>query len=466
MSEPLSPIQLVERLVQERTGLAPSRVHAATREHLIRLAMAREGVTDARSYRALLEREPRVFEALISALTIPESYFFREPAHFDLMQRELLPALVRSRGPSHTLQLWSAGCAGGEEPYSLAVMLERVGLAEQGRVLGTDISQAALQRAESALYSRWALRATAARDVACYFREERGQYRLISRVQQHVRLQQHNLAAQPYPAPSCAAFGFDLILCRNVLIYFDAASTMQVGQRLARSLAPDGWLLLGPSDPALDLEPWCERVRSSSALLYRRRAGHESATSSASISMRSGDAAPTAALQRTAVVPLANSSSAWGRGRDGAALEVASPDEPSDSVDPAATVQRLGAELGARAAESACRDELKRHPLDAELHLTHAKLLIELGQDDVAELSLRRALYLDRTLPLAQLLSATLAERRGDREAAQRSYAQLAERCSARGADELVARGERLTCGELAAIAAERARTLGGKART
>ena len=448
MTDLQAMLSRVEQLVQERTGIAPSRVHEASREHTLRLAMAREGVADVHAFHELITRDPRAFDALISDWTVPESYFFREPSHFEFLRSQVLPELLAGRRPDHRMAFWSAGCAAGEEACSLAIMLEEAGVRGHARVLGTDVSRAAIARANNALYSRWALRVTSAREVAAYFEREGASYRLIRRLRERVRFVQHNLASTLYPGVVGGASGFDLVLCRNVLIYFGAQTVREVGQRLARSLAPGGYLLLGPSDPALALDDLCDVVSTPSGLLYRRRVG------AAPLRVRAQPSTPSVTS-----VPVE---------RSPVSAAVAAPPVATAPTEPSARsvaqslqlVRRIAEDSGSRAGETACRDELAAHPLSAELHALRAELLIDLGLDEGAEQAVRRALYLDRTLPLAQLLSAALAERRGDRAAAQRSYAQLAEACRGKPAEDTIGSAEGLTFAELAAIAAARATAL------
>lgn len=450
---------MIEQLVHERTGLTRSRANASTREHLLRLAMAREGVKDAMEYLALLEREPSAFEELVSDLTVPESYFFRQPEDFALLRRHVLPALLNARGERDELALWSAGCAAGEEAYSLAILLEQELLAARSQVLGTDISARALARAERAEYSRWALRATAPRDVERYFSAHGREYRLVPRLRKRVRFQHHSLTARWYPRGSAAGRGFDLILCRNVLIYFDAATTRAVGERLAQSLEPLGWLFLGPSDPLLEIDSWCEISPTPHGVLYQRRAeeGRARAPRGTEVQAPSTEVA-TPKLHEATASPRQEPSTAATR------TEPRPYGEPS-ADDALGSILEIARDHGFAAAETGCRDELRAHPLFAPLYLIHGKLLLELGREAEAEIALRRALYLDRTLLVAQMLSATLAERRGDRVAAQRGYLQLASECSAGTPEELVPYGDGLTYDALRAIAALRARALDGKAR-
>lgn len=502
--------RLLDELVRERTGLASSRRHEDVKERVLTKAMARAGVSDEAVYLALLKRDRKAYDDLIADLTVPETYFFRDPAHYELLRRVVLPAILAARAHDHVLELWSAGCASGEEPYSLVMLLEQEQLGKRSHVLGTDVSHRALARAMEAVYTRWSLRATGPVDRERYFESAGAEYRLIPRIRSRPRFLQHSLSAPVYPAPHSRSGGFDLILCRNVMIYFDPQAVVDTAQRLARSLNEGGWLMMGPSDPRLELEEWCDVVPTPCGMLYHRRNTGALASRTEALHASSGtshlwhsQASSTrhARTQRDAGMPpqtasaltlarapegglglaSAPSASALRHAVDSPSLarptarfeELARHDAsprptttrdttaaPQAELDPVEQVRALEREHGSVAAEAGCRDLLSTEPLSAGLHVLHATLLLDLGRDEPAAQALRRAQYLDRSLLIAQLVGATLAERRGERAAARASYLQLAEACEGRARDELVVLGEGLTYASLRALALQRATAL------
>ncbi|MDB4972661.1 MAG: methyltransferase, CheR-type [Myxococcaceae bacterium] len=450
--------RLLDDLVRERVGLASSRRHELAKERVLGEAMKRAGVTDEAVYLALLKRDSKVFDALISDLTVPETYFFRDPPHYELLRREVLPTLARSSGREHVLELWSAGCATGEEPYSLAMLLEQEMLSSRSHVLGTDVSQRALERAQAAVYSRWSMRATSAQDCERYFEPVGREYRLRERIRVRARFEQHSLTSPRYPRPRSRRSGFDLILCRNVLIYFDPAATAATAQKLAASLSHGGWLMLGPSDPLLEIEEWCDPVVTPCGVLYRRRGIQAEKPAKRPQAVSSAPAPPPVARPEPRRETPSSSSEPQGQ-------YVGSQAERSSELSPFEQVRALLREHGVAAAESACRDELLRQPLSAPLHLLHAMLLVDLGRDPDAEGALRRAVYLDRSLLIAAMLSATLRERRGNHAEAARDYELLAQQARGLPAHEPVLLGDGLTHGTLAELAELRARALKTRGR-
>ncbi len=212
-------LEAVVRLLGERTGLhfPPERQDIA--EQGIRRAMTRAGVTDLDRYRVLVGSDAAAFDDLIVELTVGETYFFREPAQFAFIQGVVLPEILRRLGPEHWVRAWSAGCASGEEAFSLAILFARQGLAGQAHLLATDISRAALARGCRAAYSGWSLRGDGAHAAAPYLQCKKNLHILDDAIRRAVTFQHLNLALDVYPSFATGTWGMDLILCRNVLIY-------------------------------------------------------------------------------------------------------------------------------------------------------------------------------------------------------------------------------------------------------
>ena len=290
--------QAVLRLVSERTGLAfnDDRLPAAALA-IVRVARRRE-VYDGGRLLQLFSADQSAFDELIEEVTVGETYFFREPAQFDFVREQVLPELQRRHEPHHVLRMWSAGCASGEEPYSLAMLCEEEGLADRAEITGTDISPESLTKARRGVYREWALRGVPPTIVRRYLRRQGEEYLLDERIRRRVEFGYFNLAAggaegrvqpieegtpqstrltQPWHPEGPWQPGYDLIFCRNVLIYFDAATVARVGRRLFDALAPGGWLVTASSDPSVADHAPFEAVVTPAAIAWRRplRSGGE-----------------------------------------------------------------------------------------------------------------------------------------------------------------------------------------------
>ena len=267
-------------------------------------------------------REPwslQQLDLLASHLTIGETYFFRDRACFDALAEHALPALIRARrNGEKRLRLWSAGCCTGEEAYSLAILVQQVlPDAEQWQVsiLGTDIHPGFLRKAAEGVYGEWSLRGSSDRFKLRYFsRTGDGHYQITDSIRRMVQFAPLNLAQPGYPSLVPATDGIDLILCRNVLMYFSAAQFQAAVARLHQCLAPDGWLAVSASEVSRSQFPAFDEVRGSGALLYRRRDGPAAPSEVASVAANEASAAADGdspalplppALTLTAVQPIA-----------------------------------------------------------------------------------------------------------------------------------------------------------------
>ncbi|HVR86049.1 MAG TPA: protein-glutamate O-methyltransferase CheR, partial [Planctomycetota bacterium] len=266
----LPAYERVAVLVGAETGLSFSPARCLDAETGIRRAMAKAGVSDVAAYLQGLESGSIPLEDLIGELTVGETYFFRDPAQFAVLREEILPTMAGPRHPDRGIRAWSAGCSSGEEAYSLAILFEEEGLAGSSRILATDLSKAALEKARRGVYGPWALRASDAEFKKRYFHATGSRYRIDERFRKNLDFEVHNLAQESLPGPASAASGMDLILCRNVLIYLDSRAIEKVARRLVEALAPGGWILTGPSDPPLrDFTP-CAAVVTKAGIFYQR----------------------------------------------------------------------------------------------------------------------------------------------------------------------------------------------------
>ena len=201
----------------------------------------------------LLERlasEPALLEELATQLTIPETHFFRIAPQIDALTQTVLPDLERRLSGKRELRFWSAGCSTGEEAYTLA-MLAAQGMSARTEVgiLGTDLHPESLETARRGRYGEWSFRDTSERARQRYFvavsPAQHRTWQIADSLRERVRFEPHNLMSLDW-----SRLGrFDLILCRNVMIYFSNATAQRLIERFADQLQPGGWLILGPSDP-------------------------------------------------------------------------------------------------------------------------------------------------------------------------------------------------------------------------
>ena len=198
----------------------------------------------------VMGREPSLATQVVEALLNNETYFFRDRAPFDLLSRAALPKLAQRRQQAKRLTIWSAGCSTGQEAYSLAMLFAEDPVKWAGwtiDILGTDVSEGAVRRAREGIYSQFEVqRGLGINQMIRWFEETDNGWRAVEPLRRNVRFQVQNLLEAP-PHPGT----FDIVLCRNVLLYLNAERRTQVFERMANAMTSDGWLMLGAGETVI-----------------------------------------------------------------------------------------------------------------------------------------------------------------------------------------------------------------------
>ncbi|MEO1510601.1 MAG: protein-glutamate O-methyltransferase CheR [Planctomycetota bacterium] len=210
------------------------------------------------------------FQEMFNRVTINETSFFRNEPQLDVFENHVLPELLEARASSKRLRVWSAACSSGEEPFTLAMQLDRSLGARLSdwtiEILGTDISEKALNVANAGVYSDYALRTTSDLIKSRYFKQVGATWELDPKIRQMVRFELHNLkdrlAAKRHGT-------WDVIFCRNVMIYFDDEMKRQVVGTFFDQLAPDGTLFIGHSESIREVGTQFEALSVPQAFAYR-----------------------------------------------------------------------------------------------------------------------------------------------------------------------------------------------------
>ena len=241
------------RLVHRRAGIVLGESRRAQVEKRREPVTRRFGFKDAGQLVAELKAGREALAvAVTEAMTVHESSFFRDADLFRRLGQDVLPKLLAARAHDKRLRIWSAACATGQEAYSIAMILDNLGLANEGWVIdliATDISAEAIGRAERGRYSFFeAQRGLSEGDLSVWFNAEQGGYVIAEHIRRMVTFRRFNLLD---------SYGWlddlDLVLCRNVLIYFDDATKHSVLERIAGTMAPEGVLVLGEAEDASPL---------------------------------------------------------------------------------------------------------------------------------------------------------------------------------------------------------------------
>ncbi len=270
----------IAELVQAESGVRTLQPHAIARA----LAVAAPNL-DADAFLTEVAGKPELLSRLLDEATVQETFFWRDAAQLATIDWRTALALARTRG-ANEIQVWTAGCSSGDETYTLALQaMHALGASTPPvRILGTDLSRTALDRATAGVYRERSLRLVPHRLRRSAFEPaSNGRARIRESARSLVRFARHNLVRDPVPPPG----SFDLVLCRNVLIYFDAETASLVYERLRSALAPGGRLLLGAADrlcvagaeapaaaPARMPRPLRRQVRAEPASLFTAGIAH------------------------------------------------------------------------------------------------------------------------------------------------------------------------------------------------
>lgn len=402
---------------------------------------------------------------LAGQLTIGETYFLRAPEFVDVLREHVLPQLIASRRESRRLRLWSAGCCTGEEPYTLAMLLREllpdIG-AWQISLLATDVNPRFLHKAGQGLYGEWSFRATPDHVKRRYFqRLDDGRYAIHDSLRSMVTFLPLNLNEDVYPSIATGTNAMDLVLCRNVLMYFEPAQARRAIGRLRASLRDDGWLSVAPCETSHALFADFEAVAWSGTIVYRMRDASKRSHESAAI--------PTQPEERGELIPAPvrrAAASGTGSHRFGRRVpapvhvekRTACPSPPASPPD-IATPHPLGYRAKALAdqgrldeAVDTCDQWIAEQKLEIAAHYLRALITMELGEIGEAAASLRRCAYLAPDEPMINFSMGNLERRRGQHGAALGFYRHALAVMSNLESGAAIAFSDGLTAGQLTSL--------------
>ena len=247
-----SSSRILAGLLEARTGQQLTLSRRWRIETALSALLRERGITSLDELITILVmgKEPNLSQMVVEALLNNETYFFRDRAPFDTLQRIALPELAQRRAKSKRLRVWSAGCSTGQEVYSLSMLFAEQ--PEQWRgwtidILGTDVSTGCVDRARNGAYSQFEVqRGLGINQMIKWFEECADGWRAVEPLRKPIRFQVHNLL-EPAPHPG----DFDIVLCRNVLLYLSPERKTLAFERIAAAMAPDGWLMLGAGETVI-----------------------------------------------------------------------------------------------------------------------------------------------------------------------------------------------------------------------
>jgi chemotaxis protein methyltransferase CheR len=435
--------------------------------------------------------------ALASHLTVGETYFLRERRTFEALSEVILPDLIgRRRGQEQRLRLWSAACCTGEEAYSLAILLQQL-LPDRKEwnvtILATDINERFLQKAAAGIYGEWSFR-----DCTPLFRERHftrtpdGRYEVAAQIRDSVTFAQLNLAEDSFPSLSTDTNAMDVILCRNLLLYFTPAHARKLVKKLNNSLVEGGWLAVSPSECSQTLFSRFAAVNFPGAVLYRKDSDMERSVRTQAPSPPQPAAAfelpamaqePATAVTRAPLQPVVAPSGlsaepagalglpqsvvaaeyAFSQGRYAEAVDALRPAFADTGID--IPTARLPAEHEPRAFSVLARAYANQGNLTEALlwtarwidsnkvepaaHYLHAMILQEKGERKDARRALQSAVFLQPDFALAHFALGNLARADGRAAEANKHFANALRSLRHRPPDEPLPDSDGMTVGRL-----------------
>ena len=471
------PDALLSRLsdfLESQVGLHFPRARWRDLERGIAAAAREAGYAEADAYVRWLLAAPLTrtqIEGLASHLTVGETYFFREQRSLDILEQQILPELLRARAQTEKhIRIWSAGCCTGEEPYSIAMLLDRLIPDFENwnlTILATDINPRFLRKAAHGIYSAWSFRDTPGWLRERYFtKRQDGRYEIQPRIRRMVNFSYLNLAEDAYPSLVNGTNAMDVILCRNVLMYFAEARARKVVDKLHRSLVDGGWLITSPAETSTVQFSKFTAVEFPGAFLYRKTVAGRPRTVAVGhpVPWYGGKAA--AAQAPAPVAP--SESGAFSVALSAFAPEVlheagAEQGTEAENVDSIEDDERETSRRKARACADEgrladaldwCQKAIAADKLNPAHYYLLAAICREQGQSERAERALGRALYLEPDFALAHFALGNLCLSAGRQREARRHFGNALALLRACPADAVLPEADGLSAGRLVEIIA------------
>jgi chemotaxis protein methyltransferase CheR len=448
-------MRVLRNLVAERIGiqvrdqeLERLRGTIADRCKLLQLAGAAEYAEFLQTNSRDSKRE---WEQLAVLLTTCETYFFRGQAHTDLLRNELLPELIRANQKERSLRIWSAGCASGEEAYTIAILLDELLGEHHGwkiSILATDINVEELNKARRGVYSDWSFRQVDPKIQQKYFHKQGSDWELDRRIRNMVTFQPLNLLSDVYP--NTIARDMNLIICRNVFIYFSIEDVAAIVSKFGATLHNDGYLLTGHGElRGQSPEPLVSQVFAGSVVLQRDDSTTKADRTAKPLVTVGGtrprhepsDEVPKSATP-TSVEPdddaIEQVEEHFRQGRHAIALQKATrmANAHPRSARVHALVAQGHADLGSHTeANEWCQKAIVIDSFAVAPQYLLANIAEAEGRYEDAKSGLRRVIYLDPSHIAAQLGLAALFEREGDHEQARKTRLSVIESLKSRPED-------------------------------
>ena len=225
--------------VKEHSSIDLSLYKEPQMKRRLKTLYSKKGFSSFVSFFEAMTKDRNLYREFLDRMTINVSEFWRNQSRWQVLEQKFLPELTAR---AVRLKCWSAACSTGEEPYTLAMILAEAGVLESSQLIATDIDEGALEKAARAVYADRSLREVPERYAAKYFKKQGETFAVVDSLKKHVKFAKHDLLNDPFES------GFDLIVCRNVLIYFTEEAKRTLYHKFSRALKPGGLLFVGSTE--------------------------------------------------------------------------------------------------------------------------------------------------------------------------------------------------------------------------
>ncbi len=225
--------------IKKKTAIDLMQYKEAQMKRRLTTLREKRGFATFVAYSEAIDKNPVLFDEFLDRMTINVSEFYRNPSRWEVLEKRFLPQMLQQHG---RLKIWSAACSTGEEPYTLAIMLAEMNALHKVDIWATDLDNGVLDKAKEGIYVERSLRDMPPTAQKKYFSEHDGQYVIDEKIKKAIRFEQQNLLADTFQS------GYDLIICRNVMIYFTEEAKQLLYSKFAKALKPGGLLFVGSTE--------------------------------------------------------------------------------------------------------------------------------------------------------------------------------------------------------------------------
>ena len=261
--------ELFRKIIYDESGITFSSTNRSILDSRIKELLRRKNIATPQEYYAIITKNPEEMKEMLDSVTTNLTRFFRNQPHFDAFIHYVIPnvaELKKARGPDRTIKIWSAGCSTGEEPYTIAMIMKEI--CPPGfdfKVIASDISLKSLMTAQQGFYPDNRVDGVPADYLLKYFTKVEGGYQIKDEIKSKVRFDYHNLKHD------AGERNFDVVFCRNVLIYFDEPAQLAVINHFWNSMAPQSYLFIGHSESLFGMKTNFEFVKTEWACFYTKK---------------------------------------------------------------------------------------------------------------------------------------------------------------------------------------------------